>query len=132
MWANDPEMAKKWEKEEKMKKETKVKNLIRKMVREIMSEDFAGAYPKEHRNEFDKKRKKQSEVLGYKLTGTPDVRTEIGAIAKPDEIIFTDALPKTRSGKIMRRLLRALASGKEVSGDTSTLEDVSVLDKLRK
>ncbi len=56
---------------------------------------------------------------------------EIGAIARPGEIRFTDSLPKTRSGKIMRRLLRNLAAGQEVSGDTSTLEDVSVLDKLR-
>ncbi len=56
---------------------------------------------------------------------------EIGAIARPGEIRFSDALPKTRSGKIMRRLLRSLASGEEVSGDTSTLEDRSVLDKLR-
>ncbi|MEM1391899.1 MAG: acetate--CoA ligase [Cyanobacteria bacterium P01_H01_bin.150] len=56
---------------------------------------------------------------------------EIGAIARPGEIRFTDALPKTRSGKIMRRLLRNLAAGQEVSGDTSTLEDISVLDKLR-
>jgi len=56
---------------------------------------------------------------------------EIGPIAKPDEIKFTEALPKTRSGKIMRRILRALASGDEISGDTSTLEDRSVLDKLR-
>ncbi len=56
---------------------------------------------------------------------------EIGAIARPGEIRFTDALPKTRSGKIMRRLLRSLAAGQEVSGDTSTLEDTSVLDKLR-
>ena len=77
MWANDPEMAKKWEKEEKMKKETKVRQLIRKMVREIMSEDFAGAYPKEKRAKFDKMRQKQSEVLGYKLMGIPDVKTEI-------------------------------------------------------
>ena len=59
------------------------------------------------------------------------VVNEIGPIAKPDEIKFTDALPKTRSGKIMRRILRALASGDEISGDTSTLEDRSVLDKLR-
>jgi acetyl-CoA synthetase len=59
------------------------------------------------------------------------VGVEIGAIARPGEIRFTDALPKTRSGKIMRRLLRDLAAGKEVSGDTSTLEDRSVLDKLR-
>jgi acetyl-CoA synthetase len=59
------------------------------------------------------------------------VVNEIGAIARPGEIRFTDALPKTRSGKIMRRLLRNLAAGQEVSGDTSTLEDRSVLDKLR-
>jgi acetyl-CoA synthetase len=56
---------------------------------------------------------------------------EIGPIARPDVIRFTDSLPKTRSGKIMRRILRALASGQEVSGDTSTLEDRSVLDALR-
>jgi acetyl-CoA synthetase len=56
---------------------------------------------------------------------------EIGAIARPGEIRFTDALPKTRSGKIMRRLLRNLAAGQDVTGDTSTLEDMGVLDKLR-
>jgi acetyl-CoA synthetase len=56
---------------------------------------------------------------------------EIGAIARPSEIRFTDAMPKTRSGKIMRRLLRNLASGEEIAGDTSTLEDRGVLDKLR-
>ena len=56
---------------------------------------------------------------------------EIGVIARPDEVRCSDALPKTRSGKIMRRILRALASGEEVKGDTSTLEDRSVLDKLR-
>ncbi len=59
------------------------------------------------------------------------VGKEIGPIARPDEIRCSDSLPKTRSGKIMRRILRALASGEEVSGDTSTLEDRSVLDKLR-
>jgi len=59
------------------------------------------------------------------------VGKEIGPIARPDVIKFTDALPKTRSGKIMRRILRALAAGQEVSGDTSTLEDRSVLDTLR-
>jgi acetyl-CoA synthetase len=52
-------------------------------------------------------------------------------IARPGEIRFADALPKTRSGKIMRRLLRTLASGAEISDDTSTLEDRSVLDALR-
>ena len=56
---------------------------------------------------------------------------EIGAIARPGEIRFTDAMPKTRSGKIMRRLLRNLAADREVAGDTSTLEDRSVLEKLR-
>ena len=59
------------------------------------------------------------------------VRKEIGALAVPDDIRFTDALPKTRSGKIMRRLLRDIASGKEAGGDTSTLEDFSVLAKLQ-
>jgi acetyl-CoA synthetase len=59
------------------------------------------------------------------------VGMEIGPIARPDVIKFSEALPKTRSGKIMRRILRALASGQEVSGDTSTLEDRSVLDALR-
>jgi acetyl-CoA synthetase len=59
------------------------------------------------------------------------VGKEIGAFAKPDDIRFTDALPKTRSGKIMRRLLRDLAAGKESVGDTTTLEDLSVLAKLR-
>ncbi len=59
------------------------------------------------------------------------VGKEIGPIARPDVIKFSDALPKTRSGKIMRRILRSLASGQEVSGDTSTLEDRSVLDALR-
>jgi acetyl-CoA synthetase len=56
---------------------------------------------------------------------------EIGAIARPDDIRFTDALPKTRSGKIMRRLLRDIAAGKETVGDTTTIEDYSVIAKLR-
>ena len=56
---------------------------------------------------------------------------EIGAIARPDEIRFTDNLPKTRSGKIMRRLLRDIAAGRETVGDTTTLEDYTVLAKLR-
>ena len=59
------------------------------------------------------------------------VAKEIGALAKPDDIRFTDALPKTRSGKIMRRLLRELAGGSQIAGDTTTLEDFSVLEKLR-
>jgi acetyl-CoA synthetase len=59
------------------------------------------------------------------------VAKEIGALARPDDIRFTDALPKTRSGKIMRRLLRELAGSGEVKGDITTLEDFSVLTKLR-
>ena len=60
------------------------------------------------------------------------VRREIGALAVPDDLHFTSALPKTRSGKIMRRLLRDIAAGRETVGDTTTLEDYSVLAKLRK
>ena len=59
------------------------------------------------------------------------VRKEIGALAQPDDIRFTGSLPKTRSGKIMRRLLRDIAAGKETVGDTTTLEDYSVLASLR-
>ncbi len=59
------------------------------------------------------------------------VAKEIGALAKPDDIRFTDTLPKTRSGKIMRRLLREIAASGSVVGDVTTLEDFSVLEKLR-
>ena len=59
------------------------------------------------------------------------VAKEIGALARPDDLRFTDALPKTRSGKIMRRLLRELATTGEVKGDTTTLEDFAVIAKLR-
>ena len=59
------------------------------------------------------------------------VAKEIGSLAKPDDIRFTDSLPKTRSGKIMRRLLRELASGGDVKGDTTTLEDFGVIAKLK-
>ncbi len=59
------------------------------------------------------------------------VAKEIGSLAKPDDIRFTDMLPKTRSGKIMRRLLRELASSGEVKGDTTTLEDFGVIAKLK-
>ncbi len=59
------------------------------------------------------------------------VAKEIGPIGRPDEVRFTDALPKTRSGKIMRRLLRDIAAGRETLGDTTTLEDYSVLAALR-
>jgi acetyl-CoA synthetase len=69
------------------------------------------------------------EALRTELKG--HVVKEIGALARPDEIRFTEALPKTRSGKIMRRLLRDIAAGKATVGDTTTLEDYSVLAKLR-
>ncbi|HUK90557.1 MAG TPA: acetate--CoA ligase [Blastocatellia bacterium] len=59
------------------------------------------------------------------------VTKEIGSLARPDDIRFADMLPKTRSGKIMRRLLREVAAGGEVMGDTTTLEDLSVLAKLK-
>lgn len=73
------------------------------------------------------------------IVGTDEMKTElqahvsheIGSFAKPDDIHFTDALPKTRSGKIMRRLLRELAATGSVKGDTTTLEDFGVLEKLR-
>jgi acetyl-CoA synthetase len=58
------------------------------------------------------------------------VATHIGSIARPDEVRFAEALPKTRSGKIMRRLLKEIASGQRVTGDTTTLEDFTVLAKL--
>ncbi|MBA2705788.1 MAG: acetate--CoA ligase [Blastocatellia bacterium] len=59
------------------------------------------------------------------------VAKQIGALARPDDLRFTDALPKTRSGKIMRRLLREIATTGSVAGDVTTLEDFSVLEKLR-
>ncbi len=72
---------------------------------------------------------KPSEALKTKLRA--HVTKEIGPIARPDDIRFTDFLPKTRSGKIMRRLLRDIAAGHETVGDTTTLEDYTVLAKLR-
>ena len=68
--------------------------------------------------------KLRDELIGH-------VGVEIGKFARPDEVRFAEALPKTRSGKIMRRLLKDIAAGKAPSGDTTTLEDFSVLAKLR-
>jgi acetyl-CoA synthetase len=62
---------------------------------------------------------------------TDAVAKAIGSFAKPDQIRFAESLPKTRSGKIMRRLLKEVAAGGEVKGDTSTLEDFTVLAKLK-
>ncbi len=70
-----------------------------------------------------------SDVLKKQLSD--QVAREIGSFARPDQIRFTDGLPKTRSGKIMRRLLKEVAGGGEVKGDVTTLEDLNVLAKLR-
>jgi acetyl-CoA synthetase len=59
------------------------------------------------------------------------VGREIGPIAKPKDIRFGENLPKTRSGKIMRRLLRQLAKGEEILQDTSTLENPAILEQLK-
>ncbi len=59
------------------------------------------------------------------------VGEQVGAIAKPDEVRFAEVLPKTRSGKIMRRLLRAIARGEEITDDISTLENPAIVDQLR-
>src|SRR5262245_4619307 len=72
-----------------------------------------------------------TKVDGLAATLREHVSKQIGPIAKPAEIRFTDALPKTRSGKIMRRLLRDIASGRDSAGDTTTLEDYTVLARLR-
>ena len=58
------------------------------------------------------------------------IAKEIGPFARPDQVHFTDALPKTRSGKIMRRLLKDIAAGKEITQDTSTIEDQAALERL--
>jgi acetyl-CoA synthetase len=68
---------------------------------------------------------------GLKDALAAHIDKEIGKFARPDSIRFSDALPKTRSGKIMRRLLKEIAGGGEAKGDTTTLEDLSVLAKLR-
>ncbi|HLL89495.1 MAG TPA: acetate--CoA ligase [Tepidisphaeraceae bacterium] len=72
---------------------------------------------------------KPTDELKKELTNV--VAKQIGSFAKPDQIRFTDALPKTRSGKIMRRLLKEVAAGGEVKGDTTTLEDFNVIAKLK-
>ena len=59
------------------------------------------------------------------------VSEQVGALAKPDNIRFADNLPKTRSGKIMRRLLRSIAAGEEITQDISTLENPAIVDQLR-
>ena len=98
----------------KVKQETKVRSLIRKMVREILDEDFAGAYPKNKRKAFDKKRQKQSEVLGYKLMGKSDVKTEIDDATikegKLEEINFDKVVIP---GKVKRFLDRFVDSMKD-------------------
>jgi acetyl-CoA synthetase len=78
------------------------------------------------------KQGQKSDVKQLKAALTEHIDKEIGKFARPDQIRFTDSLPKTRSGKVMRRLMKEVASGQvETRGDTSTLEDLSVLAKLR-
>jgi acetyl-CoA synthetase len=67
-----------------------------------------------------------------RLALTDHVATTIGSIARPTDVRFCDLLPKTRSGKIMRRLLRELAQKGGVTGDTTTLEDMAVIERLAK
>ncbi|MDX8391851.1 MAG: acetate--CoA ligase [Mariprofundaceae bacterium] len=74
---------------------------------------------------------KQSENATLKSELRAHVANEIGPIAKPDDIRFADNLPKTRSGKIMRRLLRDIAAGKDITQDISTLEDHKVIEQLQ-
>ena len=76
------------------------------------------------RNGFDATDALQGELVAH-------VGERLGRFARPRQLRFTDALPKTRSGKIMRRLLRDVAAGREIAGDTTTLEDLSVLAQLR-
>lgn len=71
----------------------------------------------------------ENETLGKELRQW--VAEQLGAIARPEEIRFTDSLPKTRSGKIMRRLLRTIARGEEVTQDISTLENPAIIEQLR-
>ena len=72
-------------------------------------------------------------LLGNFATSSIDhVSTTIGTIARPSDVRFCDILPKTRSGKIMRRLLRELAHKGGISGDTTTLEDMSVIERIAK
>jgi acetyl-CoA synthetase len=73
----------------------------------------------------------KGQAIAAFVTLKSGVAKEIGSLAKPDDIRFTEALPKTRSGKIMRRLLKEIAAGGEVKGDTTTLEDLSVISTLR-
>ena len=72
-----------------------------------------------------------SDLAGLEKQLKAHVTTEIGALARPEEIRFTKTLPKTRSGKIMRRLLKDLAAGKEASGDTTTLENPDLVQLIK-
>jgi len=74
---------------------------------------------------------KQAEREGLRTELRKHVAHEIGPIAKPDDIRFADSLPKTRSGKIMRRLLRDIAAGRDITSDMSTLEDHKVIEQLQ-
>ena len=127
MHANDPKMAKKWEKKKKMKEKTRVKELIKKMVREIMAEivteDFAGAHPKGKREKFDKMRQKQSEVLGYKLMGTPDVKTEIG------DATIKEGFQKRHFLNLIKKELKSIKGQKAYCQDALRQKDIEKWEK---
>ena len=93
-------------KPEKVKQETKVRALIRKMVSELMDEGFAGGLKKEDRKAFDKMRRKQSEVLGYTLTGKDDIKTEIGDATVQEG--------KLKEGINVEKFVKAIEKGKDV------------------
>jgi acetyl-CoA synthetase len=76
-------------------------------------------------------RPSESELATLKIELRAWVGEQLGAIAKPDELRIVDNLPKTRSGKIMRRLLRAIARGESITQDVSTLENPAILEQLR-
>ena len=77
------------------------------------------------------KQSQQAVAGSSRASSCEHVGKEIGKFARPDASASPTPLPKTRSGKIMRRLLRDLAAGKQAQGDMTTLEDISVLAKLR-
>ena len=97
----------------KVKREHRVKSLIRKMVREIMAEDFAGAYPKHMRKKFDGKRRKQAEVLGYTLTGKNDIKTEIGNVDEKEYEAHYKAIKEAKAKRDYKAEYKKFQSSKK-------------------
>ena len=94
----------------RLKKEQKLREVIRKMIRE----DFAGAYPEHQRKKFDNKRRKQSEVLGYKLTGVNDVRTEI------DDATVRESIKK-KLKPLVREIMYSIGAGGMTALETGVI-----------